>query len=282
MLHTIPFGDITIHRILELEAPFLRPDEIEPHRHWLEPTALDPISGKLILPVQSYVVKTQHHTILIDTCIGCNKINGIPDWNNRNDQTWLNNLNAAGFTPADIDFVFCTHLHSDHCGWNTKLLDGRWVPTFANAQYILAKSEVAATEIGAPNTYTQNVLPILEAGQARLVETDYALNNQIWLTPAPGHTVGHVCINIRSNGHHAIMIGDMLHSPLQLAHPDWSPNFDTNPVEATQTRTTFLNTHCETETFILTAHLPSPSVGHIVEHKNRPFDFKYAAQNRST
>ncbi len=278
-------GDITINRILELEAPYARllelfdealPEAVEPHRHWLEPRALDPETGKIILPVQSYLVRTRHHTILIDTCIGCRKsYDGEPEWQDRRDEAWLRNLTAAGVGPEDIDYVFCTHLHADHCGWNTHLVDGRWTPTFPNAKYILAADEYAASEAGGTAVFHENVLPIVEAGQAALVDMDYALDDEVWLTPAPGHTAGHVAVNIASQGRSAVMIGDMMHSPIQLAHPKWSPSFDHDPALSAETRQRFLDSHCETDILVLTAHFPSPSVGHVVSHDERAFDFEY-------
>ncbi len=278
-------GDITINRILELEAPYARllelfdealPEAVEPHRHWLEPRALDPETGKIILPVQSYLVRTRHHTTLIDTCIGCRKsYDGEPEWQDRRDEAWLRNLTAAGVGPEDIDYVFCTHLHADHCGWNTHLVDGRWTPTFPNAKYILAADEYAASEAGGTAVFHENVLPIVEAGQAALVDMDYALDDEVWLTPAPGHTAGHVAVNIASQGRSAVMIGDMMHSPIQLAHPEWSPSFDHDPALSAETRQRFLDSHCETDILVLTAHFPSPSVGHVVSHDERAFDFEY-------
>lgn len=280
-------GDITINRILELEAPLAPlleffddavPEAVEPHRHWLEPKALDPETGMMILPVQSYLVRTRHHTILIDTCIGCRKTyGGMPEWQDLRDETWLRNLEAAGVGPGDIDCVFCTHLHVDHCGWNTRLVDGRWTPTFPNAKYILAADEYAACEAEGTAVFRENVLPIMEAKQAVLVDTDYAFDDEVWLTPAPGHTAGHVAVNIASRGQNAIMIGDMMHSPIQLAHPEWSPNFDFDMALSTETRKQFLDSHCETETLVLTAHFPSPSVGHVVPHAERAFDFDYSS-----
>jgi glyoxylase-like metal-dependent hydrolase (beta-lactamase superfamily II) len=278
-------GDITINRILELEAPLATPLEffdeavpeaVAPHRHWLEPKALDPVSGKMILPVQSYLVRTRHHTILIDTCVGCRKTyDGTPEWQDRRDETWLDNLAAAGVGPGDIDYVFCTHLHVDHCGWNTRLVDGRWVPTFPNARYILARDEYAASEADDTLVFRENVLPIMEAKQAVLVDTDYALDDDVWLVPTPGHTAGHVAVNISSQGKNAIMTGDLMHNPIQLAHPEWSPNFDFDGTASAVTRKTFLDMHCETDTLILTAHFPSPSVGRVVSHAERAFDFTY-------
>ena len=278
-------GDITINRILELEAPYVqplelfdeaRPEAVEVHRHWLEPKALDPMTGKIILPVQSYLLRTRHHTILIDSCIGCRKsYDGEPAWHDRRDETWLKNLATAGVEPGDIDYVFCTHLHADHCGWNTRLVEGRWIPTFPKAKYILAADEVAASEAANTAVFHENVLPILDAGQAALVDTDYALDDEVWLTPAPGHTVGHVAVNIASQGRNAVMIGDMMHSPIQLAHPEWSPSSDHDPALSARTRRRFLDSHCETDILVLTAHFPSPSVGHVVSHKERAFDFAY-------
>ncbi len=286
-MKTRQLGGITINRILELEGPFAQPGDffteavpeaVEPHRHWLEPKALDPGTGRMIMPVQSYLLRTHHHTILIDTCIGCRKsYDVIPQWKDLRNEIWLRNLGAAGVGPGDIDYVFCTHLHADHCGWNTQLVDGRWTPTFPNAKYILAKDEYAASEEEDTTVFRENVAPIMEAGQAVLVDTDYALDDEVWLTPAPGHTAGHVAVNFASQGRHAIMTGDLMHNPIQLAHPEWSPHFDFDPVLSAKTRRRFLDSHCETDILVLTAHFPSPSVGHVVPHAERAFDFKYTA-----
>ena len=284
-MKTRPLGDIFINRILELEAPFAlpleffdeaTPEAVEPHRHWLEPWAIDPVSGKMIFPVQSYLVQTRYHTILIDTCVGCRKTyDGIPEWKDLRDETWLNNLAIVGVELENFDYVFCTHLHVDHCGWNTRLMDGRWTPTFPNAKYIFSAAEYAACEAGGTSVFRENVLPIMEAGQATLVDTDYALDDEVWLTPTPGHTAGHVSVNVASQGRTAVMIGDLMHSPIQIAHPEWSPNFDFDPALSAETRRHFLDSHCETDTVILTAHFPSPSVGLVVPGVERTFGFKF-------
>ncbi len=277
-------GNITVRRIMEYEGPFLTPSDVfteataeamAPHRHWLEPKALDPETGKMIFPFQSYLVQTKHHTILIDTCIGCGKtIKHRPQWSDRTDQSWLNNLRAAGVAPEAIDYVFCTHLHVDHCGWNTSLVDGRWIPTFPNAKYVFAKTEYAAAEAGNDMVFQQSVLPIMEAGQAQLVETDFALDDQVWLLSTPGHTAGHVAVNLASNGHSAVMCGDLIHNPVQCAHPEWSPKFDRDPGLAAQTRRHFLASNAESGQMVLTAHFPSPSIGHIITEGDA-FRFAY-------
>jgi len=280
----LQLGDIAIQRIVEHEVPVYHPSEmfdeatpeaIEPYREWLEPKALCPRTGRMIMPVQSYLVRTRHHCILIDTCCGSHKSYAIPSaWHQRLNEAWLSNLEAAGVHPDDIDYVFCTHLHSDHCGWNTRLVDGRWVPTFPKAKYVFARDEYQAMESENHLIFVENVQPIMEARQAVLVDLDYALDDEIWLEPTVGHSVGHVAIHLKSGRNHAVMCGDLIHSPLQLAEPGWSLIGDYDPVASASTRKDFLNAHCESDTLVLTAHFPSPSIGHIIPRGDR-YDFTY-------
>ena len=280
----LQLGDITIQRIVEQEIPVYHPadffaeataEAVAPYRTWLEPKALCPHTGLMIMPVQSYLVRTRHHCILIDTCVGCNKTYADPpEWHQRSNEVWLSNLLAAAVTPEDIDYVFCTHLHSDHCGWNTRLLDGRWIPTFPNAKYVFARDEYQAMEEENHQIFIDNVRPIMEAKQAVLVDLDYALDDQIWLESTPGHSAGHVAVHLKSGRHHAVMCGDLIHTPLQLAEPGWTPTFEFDMALSTYTRKTFLNMHCESDTLVLTAHFPSPSIGHVIR-RGTAYDFKY-------
>jgi glyoxylase-like metal-dependent hydrolase (beta-lactamase superfamily II) len=277
-------GDIAVQRILEHEIPVYRPSDlfdeataeaVEPYREWLEPKALCPQTGCLIMPVQSYLVRTRHHCILIDTCCGHNKSYAEPpEWHQRRNETWLGRLQAAGVYPEDVDYVFCTHLHSDHCGWNTRLVDGRWIPTFPKASYVFARDEYLATEAENSDIFIENVLPIMEARQAVLVDLDYALDDEVWLEPAVGHSAGHVAVHLKSGPHRAAMCGDLIHSPLQLAEPGWSLNSDHDLAAAAETRKRFLDAHCGSDTLVLTAHFPSPSIGHIVP-RGKAYDFRY-------
>ena len=280
----LQLGDITVARIVEHEIPVYHPSDIfdeataealEPYREWLEPKAMCPRTGLLVMPVQSYLVRTRHHCILIDSCCGRQKTYAEPpEWHQRSNKVWLDNLRTAGVHPEDVDYVFCTHLHSDHCGWNTRLVNGRWVPTFPNARYVFARDEYQATESENSLIFVENVLPVMEAKQAVLVDLDYALDDEVWLEPALGHSVGHVAVHLKSGRHHAAMCGDMMHSPLQLAEPGWSPNFDHDLAASAHTRKTFLNTHCESDSLVLTAHFPSPSIGRIVPRGNA-YDIRY-------
>ncbi len=220
--------------------PDATPEAIAPYRHWLEPAALDPATGQLLMPVQTYLVRTRHHNILLDTCVGNHKNHpNMPEYHQHTEYTLLEDIAAAGVAPEEIDIVMCSHLHVDHAGWNTRLLDGRWVPSFPNARYIFARKEVAACEaLGreGESIYEESVLPVLEAGLAEIVEADHAVNDQLWLEPTHGHTPGHVAIHLASNGQRAVMSGDLIHSPVQLPHPEWSPIYDADPAEGARTQ----------------------------------------------
>ncbi len=279
-----PFGNLIIQRVMEMQIRFRPPGEMFPSAVPEElaelipqftPWAINPESGKAILAIQSYLVRTARHTILIDTCIGCDKTNTrIPSWANRTDQSWLGRLAGTGVGPEQIDYVFCTHLHADHSGWNTRLLDGRWVPTFPNARYIFARTEVEHAERTGSPQYAENVLPVIRAGQAVLVDADYALDDQVWLEPTPGHTPGHVAVHLDAGGQHAVMWGDLLHSPLQCLRPDWYFMIDTDPAQSVASRRRVLERCCEHDLLVLPAHFPAPSVGRIVAEGDA-FRFSY-------
>ncbi|MGX5843091.1 MBL fold metallo-hydrolase [Mesorhizobium sp. ArgA1] len=270
-------GNIWVTRILEMCDPLRTPSEwfpdctdeaIKPHLHWLTPRSISPASRRLIIPIQSYLVRTRRHIILVDSCVGNNKtFKYFPHWHNRNDDTFLEQLTNAGVTPEQIDYVLCTHLHVDHCGWNTRLVDGRWVPTFPNARYIMARREFEAAQAASGDaderTYEDNVLPIVEAGRAVFVDMDHALDDEVWLEPTPGHTAGHVAIRIRSQGMEAVFSGDIMHWPMQCIYPDWNFRYDAEPDQARRTRWAFLEACSDNGRLVMTSHFPLPSVGTI-------------------
>ena len=280
MSTTFSRGDITVDRIVELEVPFadalsflpgLQPDILEEHRSWLVPGALTP-QGQLIFCFQSYVVHTPHHTILIDSCVGNHKNRtAFPAMHMKSDETYMRALASAGLTVDDIDFVLCTHLHFDHVGWNTRLEDGRWVPTFPNARYLFAQREYAhwtEQHSKAPVAcIADSVLPIVEAKQAELVRSDHALDDHVRLLPTPGHTPDHFSVCLGRGRDDAIITGDVIHSPLQARYPELSMRADFDPKQAAVTRRGLLERCCDTDTLCCTAHFPTPSVGRI-----RPWD----------
>ena len=282
-------GALTIARALELHMSFgrqeffptTREEDWSPHMEWLVACgAADRSTLDLVLPAQSYILRTSHHTILLDTCVGNHKERpNRPTWHQKTDQTYLRALAAHGYAPADIDYVMCTHLHGDHVGWNTQLVDGRWVPTFPNAKYVLSRKEVETfRDVAHPRLnrvpFEDSVLPVVEAGQAELVTNDFALDDEVWLESSPGHTPDHVSIRMASRGQDAVMCGDLIHSPIQCRYPEWDAMPDYDPPLAKATRRSFLERYCETDTLVLTAHFPLPSVGRVVSHPDG-FDFEY-------
>lgn len=283
-MSSLMLGDIRVDRIVDWDGPFLTapqmfPDAtreaLEPHLDWLAPDALSADELRLQLPVQSYLVRSARHTLLIDTCIGCRKSHEVfRGWGARSDEVWLANLRAAGVAPEDIDTVMCTHLHVDHCGWNTQQVDGRWVPTFPNAQYLFARTEYEASAAADSIVFRENVLPVMEAGQAVLVELDHEIEHGIRFEPTLGHTPGHVAVALASKGARAVMSGDLIHSPLQLAFPEWSPRVDWDRALSARTRRGFLERHADSDVIVMTAHFPQPSMGQVLSAGDA-FRFRY-------
>jgi glyoxylase-like metal-dependent hydrolase (beta-lactamase superfamily II) len=276
-MHWHSIGNVAIARIVESNAPFMRiydffpdatPEALAAHRHWLEPAALSPADDFLVMPIQSYVVRTPRATVLIDSCVGNHKsVPWYPAWDGREDGTYLDGLHALGLGVGDIDYVLCTHLHVDHCGWNTRRQDGRWVPTFPRARYVLSRRECAAAEKFHRErddpVYAENVLPVIASGQAVLVDDDHALDDHVWLEPTPGHTAGHCAVRIAGGDGGAVVTGDLIHSPVQCAFPHWNFRYDYDKAQAAATRLAFLERYCETSTQVYTAHFPLPSAGHV-------------------
>ncbi len=287
-------GHTTIESILEFSSADFDPlmffpettlEDWDRHRGWMEPSALEPGSGLLILTMQTFLVRTRHHTILIDTCVGDHKPRpSRPSWNQMQLGTFLPNLAAAGVSPEQVDYVMCTHLHWDHVGWNTKLRDGRWVPTFPNATYIFSEQEVEAwknvpKEVPTEHM-TDSVLPVIAAGQAQLVSNDFALDDEVWLEPSPGHTPDHMSVCLTSQGARAVITGDLIHSPVQCLEPQWIMRADFDPEQAKVTRRAFLEKYCETDILVCATHFPASSLGHIIR-RDDAFWFQYEDANRS-
>ncbi len=251
--------------------PKSTPAAIESHRHWLEPNLMDPKSKLLILSFHSFVVRTPRHAILVDTCGGNEK--NRPEKPRYHMKSWpyLERLASAGVAPEAVDLVLCTHLHVDHVGWNTRLRDGRWVPTFPRAKYLFGRAEWEHWQEQAKRAggkierhHEDSVLPVIEAGQAVFVETDHEIEEGIRLEPSPGHTPGHVCVHLAAAGREAVITGDMMHHALQVAEPDWSTCFCTDPDLAARTRRAFFERYGGTDALILPGHFPTPTVGRIV------------------
>ncbi|HKU05349.1 MAG TPA: MBL fold metallo-hydrolase [Bradyrhizobium sp.] len=279
---TFKAGDLTIHRIIEQETTFLpalemlpalTPEVLTENRAWMQAAKALDASDVLILCFQSYVVKTPHHTILIDSCIGNDKPRPrFPKWHMKTDNIYMRALATADISVDDIDYVMCTHLHPDHVGWNTRLENGRWVPTFPKARYVFAKTEIdhwAGVHAKTPvPTIEDSVMPIIEAKRYEAVGNDHQIGDHVRILPTPGHTPGHVAFRFGKAKDEAVFSGDLMHSPIQTRYPELSVKADVDPVESAKTRRSFLERYCDTDTLCCTAHFPSPSVGRIKRKDN--------------
>ena len=273
MSDIITDGDLTIQRVVEQEAaifealtflPGLSKDVLEENRHWMTPWALDPVSLKLVFCFQSYIVTTPHHTILVDSCIGNEKNRpAYPYWHMKKDDAFHRGLAMLGLSVDDIDVVMCTHLHVDHVGWNTRLANGAWVPTFPNARYLFSKREYdhwIGQNAKTPLPHIQDsVIPIVEAKRADFVTSDHEVDDHVRLMPTPGHTPDHFAVLVGKKESNIVLTGDLIHSPLQARYPELSMRADYDPEQAARTRRSFLEHHCEAGTLCCTAHFPSPS-----------------------
>jgi glyoxylase-like metal-dependent hydrolase (beta-lactamase superfamily II) len=275
MTTTFQIGDMTVHRIVEMEMPLfpalemlpgLTPEVLAENRSWLQPKALN-AEDWMLLCFQSYVVRTPHHVILLDACIGNHKERPRPSWNQKTDNAYITQLAAHGLRVEDIDYVMCSHFHADHVGWNTRLENGVWTPTFPNARYVFSQSELDywthrhAAAPAAP--FADSVLPVIAAGRAEIVSPRHELGDHLRLLPTPGHTPGHSAIALGRGADLAVFTGDLIHSPLQARYPELSPRFDVDPIAAAATRRAFLERYCDAETICCTAHFPAPSAARI-------------------
>jgi glyoxylase-like metal-dependent hydrolase (beta-lactamase superfamily II) len=268
-------GQVTVTKIVELEVTggsrFILPqatyEEILPIK-WLQPHFADE-RGRLKMSIHALVVETPERRIVVDTCLGNDKQGRrIPTWNNLQGP-FLADLAAAGYPRESIDTVLCTHLHVDHVGWNTMLVEGKWVPTFPKARYLMGRVEFAHwreqhERDDMTAIFADSVKPVHDAGLADLVETDHRVSDEISLVPTTGHTPGHVSVLIRSQGEAALITGDFMHHPCQIARPHWSSTADSDPDEARQTRERMLRELSERPVLVIGTHFAGATAGHIV------------------
>ena len=264
-------GDVTVTQIVELTTASLGPHllpQATPEKMqavpWLAPFIDE--RGRIILSMHALVIKTASRTIIVDTCIGNDKVRSYPKWNMMQGD-FFQRFEAAGFTAEQIDTVLCTHMHVDHVGWNTRLVDGVWEPTFGNADYLFAEEEWAywrneEQEYGP--VIEDSVDPIFAAGLAKLVSSNHQVCDEVRLEPTPGHTPGHVSVHITSQGAEAIITGDMIHHPCQIAHPEWSSSADENKSKSASTRDVFLDKYSDQPVLIIGTHFAAPTAGYLV------------------
>ncbi|MDH3678349.1 MAG: MBL fold metallo-hydrolase [Acidimicrobiia bacterium] len=231
---------------------------------WLRPHFVSK-DGYLLQKIQCLVIEAGDHRIAVDTCVGNDK--------SRNNELWhhlqgpfLDDLTGAGYGPETFTHVICTHLHVDHVGWNTRLIDGEWVPTFPNAAYLFVDAEYEhwKSEPGlfdGEDVFGDSVAPIVDAGLAEIVPPDHRVSDEVSFQATVGHTPGHISVVVESDGERAIITGDMVHSPLQLADPELSSMFDTDSDQARATRKAVFPDWADGETLVIGTHFGSPTAG---------------------
>ncbi len=276
--HEVPagrwqIGDVTISRIVELQAVgglgFILPmatEEVVAPIEWMKPHFMTD-DGELIASIHALVIDTPSKTIVVDTCVGNDKTRGIPNWNDRQGP-FLDDLATAGYDRTSVDTVVCTHLHVDHVGWNTMLVDGEWVPTFPNARYLMGRTEFEFWDAEEEDRLNAGVMddsvrPVVEAGLVDLVASDHVICDEVRLVPTPGHTKGHVSVEISSGGDRAVITGDAFHHPVQIQNADWASAVDFDQGASTATRQSMLEAYGDTDVLVIGTHFATPSAGRI-------------------
>jgi glyoxylase-like metal-dependent hydrolase (beta-lactamase superfamily II) len=285
-------GDVRITRVIELEQPLLDPltflpdcteEALDAELSWLAPRYYSPEARLLVLAMQSFLVESGGRRILVDTCIGDCKPRAWPVFHDLR-TGWLDRFRQV-CDPADVDVVVCTHLHIDHVGWNTTLQDGRWVPTFPNARYLFTAADYeyfagprGKTTLSFHGDYfADSVQPIVDAGLAELVAPDHRIDQALALFHTPGHTLGHVGVSVESGGAAAALTGDLVHSPLQCAHPTWSTSSCVDPAQAARSRIDFFEHAVETQLLVVPAHFPSPTACRL-HRDGSGYGFRYLGE----
>ncbi|WP_336206150.1 MBL fold metallo-hydrolase [Nonomuraea sp. LPB2021202275-12-8] len=268
-------GAVTVTEIVEMDMPvpvtlaFRGLDDEDPARLRSRfPAELFAPSGDPLLIFRSYVLRTPQSLIVLDTCWGNHKERRLDPYAHLLDTGYLTAMAAAGVDAADVDYVFCTHLHQDHVGWNTRLVDGAWVPTFPNATYLFVRSEYEHWTTVSPGSYghdsfTDSVLPVVEAGRHRLVDPGHAIDDTVRVEPLIGHTPGHSGLHVTSRGEEAVFTGDLFHVAHQFARPDWHIVVEHDVKQAMATRRAFLDTYADSGVRVVPAHFNLAAGGYL-------------------
>ncbi|MFI6340248.1 MBL fold metallo-hydrolase [Streptomyces sp. NPDC050535] len=289
--HEIILGDVAVTRIEEMHGPIMPADQFFPdlpeqawqeHREMLVPDHLGADGTTVHVAMQTWLLRSEGRTILIDTGVGNDKTRpAVADWDHL-ELDYLGNLARAGVRPEEVDLVINTHLHVDHVGWNTRLVDGAWVPTFPNATYLMPKADF---EFWNPsnnpditggvneNVFEDSVAPVHAAGQVRLWEDGHTIDANLRLEAAPGHTPGSSVVKLASGSDQALFAGDLVHTPLQVMRPDHNSCFCQDPAQARTTRRRLFGWAADANALVLPAHFSGHSALEV-EHKGGEFVIK--------
>lgn len=269
------FGDVRVTQVTESVTampgyaifPSATVEAVEGHREWLYPHYIDD-HANVLLAVQSLLIESCGTKIVVDTCMGNEPPESLAAAAVPGNQ-YLDDIAAAGFEPSLVDLVLCTHLHADHVGWNTRRVGECFLPTFANARYLIAEPALAAwlqpVSTEAPSNGTpHSIQPLLDAGLVDGVPLNHRLTEHVWLESTPGHSRGHVSVWIESRGSRALITGDLLHHPVQWAEPSWGQVSDVDTTASCTTRQRILDEYANTDVTIIGTHFPAPAAGKLV------------------
>jgi glyoxylase-like metal-dependent hydrolase (beta-lactamase superfamily II) len=283
MTWTTRIGAIQIQRVEEMLTPgflpaFLFPDYdpavLEEHPELAAPSFYHAASGRLMSSMQSWLLRTGDHVVVIDTGCGNDKIRENEEFRrfHKLDLPYLDRLAACGVRPADVTMVINTHLHVDHVGWNTRLTDGRWVPTFPNARYLIGRHELAHwrdPEAG-PKLHpwgipviADSVDPVVEAGLVDLVDDGDTILPGVSVFAVPGHTAGQLAVRLESAGQQGIFTADVFHQPMQIARPAWNSRFCEVPDAAIATRRRLFEDAADSQAVLFPSHTGAPHAGRV-------------------
>ena len=267
-------GSVTVTPVIEINVPMpgrwllpeATPENLAPYTDWLRPHFMDEES-RIFLTIQAFLVESKGRKIIVDTCIGNGKSRQFGAFDQL-DTPFLDHITDAGFPPEKVDTVVCTHLHVDHVGWNTKFVDGVWVPTFPNARYVMARTDydywaTQSDDPGEVDVFADSIKPVFEAGLVDLVDPDHQITRELRFLPTPGHTPGHCSVTV-SSGDEAIITGDLIHHPSQCMHPEWECRADIDPDQARRTRLAFLQRYADSGILVIGTHWNTPTAMHIV------------------
>ncbi|MFF7993245.1 MBL fold metallo-hydrolase [Kitasatospora xanthocidica] len=293
-MERIVLGDVEIIRVVEYQGPFVPAARIVPglaESAWtgtgadgapaLAPEHYDPASGAYIGALQTWVVRSGGRTVLVDTGVGDGRERPSTPMFHRREGRFPELLAAAGVRPQEVDVVVNTHLHADHVGWNTTKEDGGWVPMFPNAEYFLPAADLAFFDPAAKHAardggavdperwaewdlvFEDSVAPVLAAGQAVEWSGSLRLDAALVLEEAPGHTPGSSVLRVDSGGERAVFVGDLMHSPVQLAHPSCNSCFCLDQAQAAASRLRVLERAAADGELVIPAHFAGSGAARV-------------------
>ena len=283
MIHHHTIGDARITGVIEYSGPTHDPGFLYPavgkaerdavlkaNASWLAPNHYAPSVDRLIVTIQLWVVQAGGNVIVIDTGVGNRKPRSAERMDRLNTlvMPWLE---AIGAGPDQVTHVVMTHLHTDHVGWNTVEKDGKWVPTFPKARYLIPQDDFdywkglydKGDKDVNQGSFADSVLPILDAGVAEFMDGKTEVAGCLAPEPVPGHAPGMLSFRIRSGGEEGIFTADVMHNAIQIVRPDWNDRYCLWPDQALESRATVLKRAAERGALIMPMHLGAPYCGYV-------------------